>query len=74
MIYIFIIVIYLTFAYPNNIPEFSNTIDLKNIKRQDSTQTSDECQYINSLFDQDESYNCCERNDITCENGHITKM
>jgi len=46
------------------------------------TETSDECQYINSIIGEDKSYNCCEyyhieyksEYEIICENGHITKM
>ena len=37
-------------------------------------ETSDECKYINSWIEKDESYNCCNHNRITCENGHITEM
>lgn len=37
-------------------------------------EISDECQYINSLFGKDNSYNCCEKEGITCSDGHIIKM
>ena len=37
-------------------------------------ETSDECKYINSMLGEGESYNCCNYDGITCENGHITKM
>jgi len=39
--------------------------------------TSDECKYINSWLGKDESFNCCYydgKNNIICNNGHITEM
>jgi len=35
---------------------------------------SDECKYINSWLGEDDSYNCCNNDEITCENSHITQM
>jgi len=37
-------------------------------------ETSKECKYINSWLGETESYNCCNYDEITCENGHITEM
>jgi len=33
-----------------------------------------ECQYINSIFGQDESYNYCYDDEVTCFDDHITKL
>jgi len=52
------------------------------VEYDDGSEKSDECQYINSMFGEDESFNCCGYYDssyrlnleIVCENGHITKM
>jgi len=33
-----------------------------------------ECNPINKLLRKYESYNCCLEEEITCSNGHITKM
>jgi len=63
------------------------TIFAKNISYVNKREeTSDECQYINSMLGENESYNCCDyylydleeedtpKNIIKCENGHITEM
>ncbi|KAL6628820.1 L domain-like protein [Neocallimastix californiae] len=36
----------------------------------------EECKIINAIIGEEESYNCCESDvyDITCEDGHITKI
>jgi len=66
----------------------ANLIQKKNNKRDEVssqskiTETSDECQYINSMIGKAKSYNCCVyfylgslvKDEIKCENGHITKM
>jgi len=33
-----------------------------------------ECKYINSLFNMEETYNCCLKSEIICTDGHIIKM
>jgi len=33
-----------------------------------------ECEYINNLFDMEETYNCCMKSGITCSNNHIIKL
>jgi len=43
-------------------------------KRSDSSESSDECPYVNSILQKEESFNCCNIKEIVCENGHITKM
>jgi len=61
------------------------TTDAKNIQKINKrAETSDECKYINSMLEKDESYNCCEYDPfdeegidirgVKCENGHITEM
>jgi len=34
----------------------------------------DECKYVNSILQKEESYNCCEYKGIICENDHIIKL
>jgi len=33
-----------------------------------------ECNPVNTLLKKDKSYNCCLEENITCVDGHITKM
>jgi len=54
-----------------NIQYINNKFEEIKTKRSES---SDECSYINSLLGKDETYNCCEENGITCENGFIVNM
>eukprot|EP00833_Pecoramyces_ruminatium_P017588 jgi/Orpsp1_1/1191620/evm.model.d7180000087387.1 len=53
----------------SKIPNLSNENKRVKIKRRES---SDECKYINSLLNKNDSYNCC--NVFTCEEGHITEI
>ena len=39
-----------------------------------TTAADGECNPVNKLLRKPQSYNCCQREGITCENGHITKM
>jgi len=58
----------------------SNKKSIKHIKEKQREVINEreiqnnECQYINSLFDEDVSYDCCEKIGITCSEGHIISM
>ncbi|OUM66442.1 hypothetical protein PIROE2DRAFT_6275 [Piromyces sp. E2] len=65
---IFLVVLNTTFE--KNIQYLNRRDEGINLKN----ETSNECQYINSILKKNESYNCCQYNGITCENGHITKI
>ncbi len=43
-------------------------------KLNQNTEQSIECKYINSIFNKDESYNCCNEGSILCSDGHIIEM
>jgi len=76
---ILLLVLYTTNA--NIIPKNNNKGGRVNSKSK-RTETSDECQYINSMIGKDKSYNCCEyyetiykkSYEIICKNGHIVEM
>ncbi|ORX61239.1 hypothetical protein BCR36DRAFT_272420 [Piromyces finnis] len=59
-----------TYAYKIQ-TSFENKNTEAKEKREDK---SDECIYINNLFGQDESFNCCEMDGIICEDGYIIEM
>jgi len=49
------------------------------IKTKRDVETSDECKYVNILYNKDESFNCCTILDqfnqgIICRDGHIVEM
>ena len=60
-------------TFEKNIQNFN--IENKGIKlKSKRDEISTDCKYVNSLLEKDESYNCCDDDRITCENGFITKM
>ena len=56
---------------PRPVHPKENKIDMTITKREES---SEECKYINSMIEKDESYNCCTHTGIKCSNGHIISM
>ncbi|OUM68746.1 hypothetical protein PIROE2DRAFT_3431 [Piromyces sp. E2] len=64
-----LVLVYTIFA--NIIPDFNNEFNIVVEKREES---SEECKYINNLFKNEKSLNCCDYFGIICENGHITKI
>ena len=69
---ILLVVLGITFA-----ESIVNKRDRMNSKSK-RAETSDECKYINSWLGEDESYDCCDYDDlrggVLCENGHITML
>jgi len=67
---VFLVVLYTIFAKSiQNVDE-----RVGGVKSKRDSETSTECKYINSMFNKDESYNCCEENSIVCREGHIVEM
>jgi len=58
----------LAHPYQNN----DENVDMNSKLNSDSA--SGECQYINSWLGKDASYDCCNEEEVTCENNHITKL
>ena len=44
------------------------------VKSKRDFETSTECKYINSIFNKDESYYCCNGKSIVCKEGHIVEL
>jgi len=72
--------ILLVVLYTANAKNIINKRDGLNSKSKRS-EKSDECKYINSMLEKDNSYNCCGYDEyeygmkgVKCENGHITEM
>ncbi|OUM56247.1 hypothetical protein PIROE2DRAFT_19221 [Piromyces sp. E2] len=67
-----IAIIYLLYTCAANTIQKDNGQENRLKEKRAEVQTSTECKYINSLINENDDYNCCERSGITCENGHIT--
>ena len=42
--------------------------------RGENVVAEEECLPVNTLVGKDKSFNCCDIEGVTCENGHVTKM
>jgi len=68
----FLFSVILVGIYASSVESIQNNDDGK-IKTKRNIETSAECKYINRLYDEDESYNCCEINGIHCRDGHVVE-
>jgi len=79
-----VILVVLDTTFTKNIQNGKEKIE--NVKSKRKIETSNECKFINALYGEDESFDCCnsisdgygdEYNHnigIVCKNGHITEL